>query len=246
MVKSAARVLTLLELFDAECRPLRVTEIAELLGAPQSSVSMLLKTLVAGGYMDHDAEKRTFSPSARIAFLGSWVIHSPNNDVEVPDIMRRLARETGETVLLGRLTGVHLQYLSIIDSDQTLRFSPTPGTLRPLHRSAIGIMLLSEMSDAQIGLLIRRFNAQRPETQSAIRPTELMRAIAFARDHGYYETAGVMTPGAGVIATVLPLAMRGVRIGIGIGAPFARLHAKRKLLIATLLRIAKEESTGIG
>ena len=50
-VKSADRVFDLLELFERVRRPLRVGEIAERLGVPQSSVSMLLRTMVARGYM---------------------------------------------------------------------------------------------------------------------------------------------------------------------------------------------------
>lgn len=55
LVKSALRVLEILELFDAGRRPLRVADIVDRMNVPQSSPSMLLKTLVARGYMDFDA-----------------------------------------------------------------------------------------------------------------------------------------------------------------------------------------------
>lgn len=57
-VKSALRVLEILEVFDAERRPPRVTDIVEPMNLPQSSASMLLKTMVARGYMDFDAASR--------------------------------------------------------------------------------------------------------------------------------------------------------------------------------------------
>lgn len=59
MVKSATRVFELIELFEVERQPMRVSTIVEKLGAPQSSVSMLLKTLVARGYMEFDAATST-------------------------------------------------------------------------------------------------------------------------------------------------------------------------------------------
>lgn len=65
LVKSALRVLEILELFDAERRPLRVADIVDRMNVPQSSASMLLKTLVARGYMDFDAASREYCPSVR-------------------------------------------------------------------------------------------------------------------------------------------------------------------------------------
>ena len=49
-VKSAARVLAILEYFDDLQRPSTVTEIAEELTYPQSSTSALLRSLVSMGY----------------------------------------------------------------------------------------------------------------------------------------------------------------------------------------------------
>ncbi len=235
MVKSAARVLALLELFDATRRPLRVSEIAERLDMPQSSTSMLLMTLVQAGYMEHDADARVFCPSARVSFLGNWVTQPQGQGEGLQDLMRRLSKVTGESILLGRQNGIRMQYLSIIDSAHALRFSPTPGTLRPLHRTAIGIMLLSELPDEQIGLMLRRWNAERPKGEAAARTGPLMQSVAFAREHGYFESASLATSGAGVIATLIPTPLRGRRLGIGIGAPNERLHLRRRELVPVLM-----------
>jgi hypothetical protein len=91
MVKSAARVFELLELFDAERRPLRVTEIVQRLDMPQSSVSMLLKTMVARGYMEFDAADCSYCPSVRISFLNEWAMRAPGQRQDMQDAMRRLA-----------------------------------------------------------------------------------------------------------------------------------------------------------
>ena len=243
MVKSAARVFELLELFDAERRPLRVAEIVERLGVPQSSVSMLLKTLALRGYMEFDAVRREYCPSVRISFLGDWATRLPDQKEGVPDAMRRIFNSTGESVLLGRMNGVLMQYLSVIESEHALRFSPAPGTLRPLHRTAIGIMLMSRMEDKQIGLLLRRYNAEAGTKWPIAKIAETFRAIELAREQGYYESANLATSGAGVIATLLPTPIRGQRLGIGIGGPVDRLHKRRKELLANLLAVARAETT---
>jgi DNA-binding IclR family transcriptional regulator len=73
LVKSAGRVLQIFEFFDEIQREARVAEIAERLHFPQSSTSVLLKCLTQLGYLDFDADSRTFLPSARVALLGAWL-----------------------------------------------------------------------------------------------------------------------------------------------------------------------------
>jgi DNA-binding IclR family transcriptional regulator len=241
VVKSASRVLELLELFEAERRALRVAEIVEKLGMPQSSVSMLLKTLMARGYMEFDASKRTYCPSVRVAFLCDWVARQPEGDQALQHTMQRLASETGETILLGRQAELQLQYVSIIESrfrQHSLRFSPWSGTMRPMHLTAIGIMLLSKLEDERISLLLRRYNAEVSGPPAKI--GETFRAIELARKQGYYESGNLATLGAGVIATLLPTPVRTQQLGIGIGAPVARLHERRKEYLSILMGVAAQ------
>ena len=53
-VKSASRVLDLLEIFAAAPSPLGVSELARRLSIPKSSVSALLRTLLLRGYLERD------------------------------------------------------------------------------------------------------------------------------------------------------------------------------------------------
>ena len=240
VVKSALRVLELFELFDAQRRPLRVAEIVAGLDAPQSSVSMLLKTLVARGYMDFDSETREYCPSVRIAFLGAWAVGNPRQRELIIEAMRRLSNDTDETILLGRRMGLFLQYLSVIESSHRIRLTLSAGTLRPLHRTSIGILLLSQLPDDEVSRMLRRFNAEHSHQFDAADITATMRSIAFARDRGYFESESLATQGSGVIATLLPTPVRGQSLGLGVGGPISRLHARRQFLTTTLLRIAGE------
>src|SRR3546814_21202607 len=72
-VKSAGRVLEILEYFDDLQRQSTVMEIADALGYPQSSTSALLRSLVGMGYLNYDAHARSYITSTRVALLGSWV-----------------------------------------------------------------------------------------------------------------------------------------------------------------------------
>lgn len=239
MVKSAQRVFELLELFESECRPLRVVEIVSRLEMPQSSVSMLLKTLVARGYMEFDPRARTYCPSVRVSFLGDWAIRTAGQHEGIQDMLRQLSDETGETVLLGRQSGLFMQYVSMIESQQALRLTLPPGTNRPLHRSAIGIMLLSRQDDDQIGRLLRRYNAELGRQHGIAKIPETMAHIDAARAQGYFESDGLSTPGSGVVATLLSTPIRGQYLGVGVGGPVSRIHQRRSMLVAAVTKAGR-------
>lgn len=238
-VKSANRVFQLLEVFERERRSMRVGELVEKLDMPQSSLSMLLKTLVADGYIDFDPVARAYCPSVRVAYLCQWTAHLPHRADAIPEALRALAAQTGETVLLGRLDGVRMQYVTVIDSQHDLRFAPVAGTKRPVHRTAIGIMLLTTISEETASRILRKYNAEMATQQTLADVAVTLKEVAIAREQGYYHSQGLATPGAGVLAMLLPSSIRGQRLSVGIGAPLDRLLLHKRELLA-LLRTAAE------
>src|SRR5690606_41118792 len=62
VVKSAGRALQILEYFDAVQREASVSEISRALHCPQSSTSVLLRSLVHLGYLQNDRYRRTYYP----------------------------------------------------------------------------------------------------------------------------------------------------------------------------------------
>ena len=234
-VKSAERVLAIFEVFEAERRPLRISELVKRLEIPQSSTSTLMKTLVSNGLVEFDPAQRTFQPSVRLAFLGNWVLGSSDGLAQIQSLLQRLASETGETVLCGAQNGLNVQYLSVIVSEHQVRFALRPGLMRPLHLAGLGLMLLGQKSDDEVGRIVRRFNSEADPEQPLAVESEVLGSVREARALGYCETANLASPGAGVIATLLPLPIEGRYLAIGLGAPLDRLEARRELLRDTLL-----------
>src|SRR3546814_19151587 len=65
VVKSAGRVLRILEYFDSVRREACVSEISRTMKWTQSSTSVLLKSLVSLGYLQHDRFRRTYRQIGR-------------------------------------------------------------------------------------------------------------------------------------------------------------------------------------
>ena len=70
VVKSAARVLEVCEFFASRRMPATVRDICHGLGYPQSSTSVLLKSLHTLGYLAYDAAARCYIPASRVTLLG--------------------------------------------------------------------------------------------------------------------------------------------------------------------------------
>ncbi|MEC9432665.1 MAG: IclR family transcriptional regulator [Pseudomonadota bacterium] len=240
MVKSAVRVIEILEFFEAERRALKVSDIVEGLRMPQSSVSTLMKTLAAQGYVEFEPQTRRYRPAARLAFLGHWALGGPGNVEQVQILMRTLAERSEESVLLGAQKGLFMQYLSIIESPHNLRFSLRPGIVRPLHGSGIGIMLLTRRTDEEIRRIVRRHRAEFGAEDGWPDEERTLENVRQARAQGYIETYGIASRGAGTICTLLPMPGSGPCLGIALGGPLSRLDGHREELREVLIRTVRE------
>ena len=240
MVKSAVRVLDIFEAFEAERRALTISDLVDILQIPQSSMSTLIKSLVAKGFVEYDAQTRRYRPSVRLAFLGNWVLGSTDTIARIHTLAQNLHEETGETVLIGAENGLFLQYLSVVVSPSTLRFALHPGLRRPIHRSGLGTMLLTRKPDADIGRLVRRYNAERLEPgEERVSEAEVLQRVALARQQGWFSSSSLFVKGGGSVATLLPLPRERTTLAIGFAVSLPALNDKVDKLRDTLLAQVK-------
>ncbi len=204
VVKSAGRVLEILEFFDELQREARVGEIAERLDYPQSSTSVLLKSLVQLGYLDYDGESRTYLPSPRVTLLGAWLGAGPVRDGGLIRMMEELNRSTGECVFVATRNGIYSQYIRVLQATSTMRLHVPIGSRRLLVWSASGFTLLRDEDPDAVRNLVRRTNAEAQPEQKRVEPRQTLAHIETVRQQGYFFSRGLVTPGAGAIAMPLP------------------------------------------
>jgi DNA-binding IclR family transcriptional regulator len=147
-VKLVARTLDLFELFAAEQRPLPLTELARLLNVPVSSCLALARTLVSRGYLVEVRKRGGYYPTRRLQMLAS-AINAVDPVVEIvhPRLVQ-LRDASGETAVLGKIQGMAVVYLDVVESTKAIRYSRAPGELRPLHANSIGKAIFGELDAA--------------------------------------------------------------------------------------------------
>src|SRR3990170_2281344 len=100
-VKSAIRVLDMLEMLSTAAGQLGVSDIARRLGIPKSSTSMLLATLETRGYVIGDDTRRFRLNPAYCQDRRSWVGGARAALLRgARPLLQQLARETGESAFL--------------------------------------------------------------------------------------------------------------------------------------------------
>ena len=245
VVKSAARVIHVLEYFDDVRRAASVSEIAEHHDWPISSTSVLMRSLVTLGYLDYEAGTRTHMPTTRVALLGNWIQANLFKDGQLMHLMEWLSEKTGETVVLAARNGLGVHYIQVIQATNTMRMSVRLGTVRPLCWSGSGWMLLSTLDDDTIRKLAQRHNADvapvaSPESGALSLPgkrvdiAELMEVIADVRAKGYAFSANQVTANGGLIAMLLPTLPGDKPLVIGLAGLTSVLDANLDRFVALL------------
>jgi len=233
LVKSAARVIQVLEFFDQIKRPATVAEVADHHEWPHSSTSVLMRNLVALGYLHYDAGPRTYVPSMRVALLGDWLENLPFSNSELTQLLQQLNRETSETIVLAAQNGLQAQYLRVLQGTNVLRMHLHLGTLRPLLNSGTGRMLITTMDDATIRKLAHKHNAL-SEPDRRIDVEQLFKRLQTDREKGYAMSIHQVTPYSGIIATLLPTPPGQRPLAIGIAALSQQLISEEQHYVNTM------------
>jgi DNA-binding IclR family transcriptional regulator len=237
-VKSAARVLEVLEFFRQRRQPASLKQIADGLHYPASSATVLLKSLTDLGYLSYDRGAREYFPTLRVASLGDWVSHELFGRGEIFELMQDLHSVSGETVSIALQNDIYIQYIRVIQSIHPLRFHTEEGSQRPLTQSATGWLILSTHSDAMVEKLVRRANIATPDSQQR-QPLELMRErVAQARREGLMYAQDIPLAGGATVAALLPVKVQGKAVVLGLGGTIERISAHREKYFGRLRELA--------
>lgn len=245
-VKSARRVFEFLEYFAAVRRSVSVAELAAHYGYPNSSVSSIMRTMVAMGYVSYNGSARTYLPTARLTFLVDWVATQLYDQERVRAIMQDLSDETGETILLGVQNGIQVQYVQVIEATGPVRLHAEPGSFRGLGTTAVGHILLSRHDDAQIGRLIRRINSDTADPSHHLDPSRLLTEVRTAREQGFALSIGGVVKGAGAIAMLLPESLGATPLAIGISSVESVIVGNKDAYVDLIRRTIDKRTTGTG
>ncbi len=143
--EGARRVLALMLAFSAERNTLTARELAAATGIALPSVYRYIALLRETGLLAGD-ERGSYRLSARLMGLAR-AAEAAESIIEFADpVMRELATDTGETVILVRLIGRAAVCVHRVQSVQRLRIEYEPGATLPIERGASAKLLLAGLT----------------------------------------------------------------------------------------------------
>ncbi len=223
-VKSAMRAFEVLEHFKLSQQERSMSELAADLGYPQSSTTVLLKTLVKMGYLNYDRARRVYFPTSKVTTLGDWIPRALFGSGRILDAINDVHAITREGTFIGTKNDVYLQYLKTKDSLHALRFHIDEGTVRPITRSAAGWVLLSTLPDSKIENMVRRANIATSTPSERMKLDVVLREIEKIRHQGYASVEDLPFEGGATIAVLLPLKVQGQPATLAIGGAVYRFR----------------------
>ena len=233
VVKSAARVLEVLEFFAARRAPASVSDVCAGLSYPQSSTSVLLKSLLTLGYLSYDQTNRRYVPTQRVALLGRWLQES---SPKLQQMLSDLHSTTLETVRMAQVNGANVQYIEVLAaSDSTAR--PGAGDVRPLASTAVGRVLLAQLPEQHALRIVRQANSA-AEVAHRVDERELIDALAEVRRTGFAIMGGDGVDQITEIAILAPTSIGQAALAIEIAGPSERVRRNREAIMAALRSVA--------
>jgi len=243
-VKSAGRILDVLELLAGMPQGIRVNQLARALVIPKSSASALLGTLALRGYVEPTGEGYRLAGGYQ---GGGWVGGTTGTLVRAGHpIMDKLVADTGESAYLGVATpSFEVRYVAKIVSANPLRYDVELESLRPAHSTSIGQVLLASLSPEALDDYIGHHDLTRSEGRPPMSERALRRALAQARADGFVTIADGHV--AGTSGAAAPVAAGGRTVaGLAIIAPTSRFDAARNRIVPRVVAAAHELGRAIG
>lgn len=204
-VKSADRVLDLLELLSRKAKPMSHTEIALALGIPKSSLTQLLRNLGGRGYLRFAPGPNTYELGPSFFALQRQGRGEPDLIAAARRILERLTAATHESSALSlyRKDKDYVERVCGVDSPQALTYRMTPGTRFLLYSSSIGKAVLAALPEDERERYLARAKLV-PKTDATVKSVaELRRQLARAAREGVAYSHGEHMPGVVAIAAAV-------------------------------------------
>jgi IclR family acetate operon transcriptional repressor len=184
------RALELLELLATHPDGLTLTAMTERLSMPKNSVFRIATTLTLRGYAVRDESSKAYRISPKLLSLAHQASGAERITSLAAPILTALRDATGETALLGTLSGQQGVVLDQVPSSHPVKVVVEIGHSFPLHTAAPAKAILAflppERSNPLIGSI--KFTRQTRHTLTSatayLEELEQVRDLGFALDRG--------------------------------------------------------------
>lgn len=243
---SVQNSMRLLKCFT-EIKPIwKVTDLAKELGLAKRTISRIIATLVAEGFVVQVEEASSYRLGLAVLTLGGVVTSNLEILEEAAPVLNRIVYETGETAHLAILDGLDTIY---IKKEVSLHHAPIAthvGRRNPSYATSSGKVLLAYSDKSVVDAVIE--NGLKKWCKNTITNAEQLRFILDkTRDQGYAVTLEELTDGINSVAAPIRDYRGKVVSSVSIVGPITRMKPhKLPDYIRSVVNAANEASERLG
>jgi len=236
MVKSAYRVVQILEAVSSSSAGLKHSEIADLLGIPKGSLSLLLSDLVSQEYLSQDKDGRRYLLGPQILVIAKRYLAGLDVVQLGRPILKKMVTDSGECVEIGMRRGNDILMICREDCSRPLRSVIQIGDRAPLYTTAAGKAILAFLPTQELEEYLSAVRFRAFTKRTIVNPRILRRELEVVRSGQIAYSREELNEG--VIAMGLPVfdADGSVHASVVIPVPTIRFNEAKEKKVALALR----------
>ncbi|GKX34529.1 MAG: IclR family transcriptional regulator [Rhizobiaceae bacterium MnEN-MB40S] len=220
-VKSALRVINVLDLLGRWGGARTHVQISEELNIPKSSLTQVLRTLTRHGYLSFDQETRGYSLGPAIEDLGARSRTTRKLSEVVAPVLEWLTEFTGESSALNFREGDDHRVVATVLGPHRIVAHLRLNDRAPLHATSGGQVILAHLSQTLREEYLSRARFESYAKNSLLSAEDVRSKLDRIREDGFAKVVEEFTPGIGGIALPIfdsrqrPLASLSVTVPVG-------------------------------
>lgn len=245
-MSSLETAVSILNCFSDDVPELGVSDVADRLKIPKSTVSRLMKAMAHHGLVDRHDETRRYRVGLLPFRLGSLYRANTNLLDLVDDALAALVEETGFTGYVGTLNDNDIVILRMRAGRYPVRIVLEPGVRVPAFATAFGKHLLSRLpNDVLRDRLPPNLNYEATKLRRS--QSRLLTELEAVRERGWADADEETFPGIGAIGTSVGSADGQTPIGLALSYPISAVPLKkREQMVGDLLDAARRIAQQVG
>lgn len=238
-----AKALAILEAVSNNPQSTAISELATLLNMSKPTAHRIATTLEELGFLKRDVLNRKVIEGDRLVDMALATLHIAAGRSARHAILQSLAHATGETCNLGVMSGGTVVYVDRVETEWPLGLRFEPGARVPVHCTAIGKMLLSELPPKRRESYITSGKLRRYTEKTITEPDALRVELERIAKQGVSTDDQEFL--SGVVCLAVPVCDRNDRVcaALAISAAEARLTLDNALAYLPQLREAADKLT---
>lgn len=181
--QSLYKGLLVLQSFSEHKRGMTLSEVASAVGINRATTRRFLLTLLDLGYVETDGKYYRLTP--RVMTLGySYLSSQPWWQLAKP-IVEELSLSLEESCSVGVLSGEQLIFVARVQGPRLVATNLVPGRTVPVHATAIGRVLLAELTETELDRFMARSPLIKLTERTVADPQALKDDLRHVRRRGY-------------------------------------------------------------